>query len=171
MQAAAHGSLRQPQLLKAQVTRMLADPKSKALVENFAGQWLELRRLESVAPDREKFPEFDDYLRMSMREETERFFQNLMHNDRSILELLDAKYTFVNEKLASFYQIPGVKGPEFRRVDFTGTPRSGVLTQASVLTVSSYATRTSPVLRGKWVLENFLNAPIPPPTAECAGAR
>jgi len=163
MQAAARGSLRQPAVLKAQVTRMLADPKSKALVENFAGQWLELRRLESVAPDREKFPEFDDYLRMSMREETERFFQNLMHKDGSILELLDAKYTFVNEKLASFYQIPGVKGPEFRRVDLTGTPRSGVLTQASVLTVSSYATRTSPVLRGKWVLENFLNAPIPPP--------
>ena len=163
LRAAESGSLRKPAVLSAQVKRMLKDPKAKALVENFAGQWLELRRLESVAPDREKFPEFDDYLRMSMRQETEMFFENLMRNDRSILDMIDAKYTFVNEKLASFYGIPGVKGTDFRKVDLTGTPRGGVLTQASVLTVSSYATRTSPVLRGKWILENFLNEPIPPP--------
>ena len=163
MRAAESGSLRKPAVLSAQVKRMLQDPKARALVENFAGQWLELRRLESVAPDREKFPEFDDYLRMSMRQETEMFFENLIRNDRSILDMIDAKYTFVNEKLASFYDIPGVKGTDFRKVDLTGTPRGGVLTQASVLTVSSYATRTSPVLRGKWILENFLNEPIPPP--------
>ena len=155
--------LRKPDVLKAQVQRMLNDPKAHALVENFAGQWLELRRLESVAPDREKFPDFDDYLRMSMRQETEAFFDNVLRNNLSILDLLDAKYTFVNEKLANFYGIPGVKGPDFRKVDLTGTTRGGVLTQASVLTVSSYATRTSPVLRGKWILENFLNQPIPPP--------
>jgi hypothetical protein len=163
LRAAELGSLRKPAVLSAQVKRMLQDPKSKALVENFAGQWLELRRLESVAPDREKFPEFDDYLRLSMRQETELFFENLIRNDRSILDMVDAKYTFVNEKLASFYGIPGVKGTDFRKVDLTGTPRGGVLTHASVLTVSSYATRTSPVLRGKWILENFLNEPIPPP--------
>ena len=143
---------------------MLRDPKAKALVENFAGQWLELRRLESVAPDREKFPEFDDYLRMSIRRETELFFDNLMRNDLSITDLIDAKYSFINEKLATFYGIPGVQGANFRKVILgDDTHRGGVLTHASVLTVSSYATRTSPVLRGKWVLENFLNEPIPPP--------
>jgi hypothetical protein len=142
---------------------MLKDPKAQALVENFAGQWLELRRLESVAPDRDKFPEFDDYLRMSMRQETEMFFGNMLRQNLSILDLLDAKYTFLNEKLADFYGIAGVKGAEFRRVDLSGTPRGGILTQASVLTVSSYATRTSPVLRGKWILENLLNETIPPP--------
>lgn len=156
-------TLRQPQVLAAQVRRMLKDPKARALVDNFAGQWLELRRLESVAPDREKFPQFDDYLRMSMRQETETFFANMMRSDLSILDLLDAKYTFLNEKLANFYGIPNVKGVTFRKVDLTGTVRGGVLTQGSVLTVSSYATRTSPVLRGKWILENFLNEPIPPP--------
>ena len=163
LRCATAKSLRKPEVLSGQVRRMLKDPKSHALVENFAGQWLELRRLESVDPDLEKFPEFDDYLRMSMRRETEMFFEDLMREDRSILDLLDAKYTFINEKLANLYGIPGVKGTEFRRVDLTGTPRGGVLTQASVLTVSSYATRTSPVLRGKWILENILNAPVPPP--------
>lgn len=163
LRCADQRTLRKPEVMAAQVKRMLKDPRAHALVENFAGQWLELRRLESVAPDREKFPQFDDYLRMSMRQETEMFFENLMRKDLSILDLLDAKYTFLNEKLAGFYGIPGVKGNDFRRVDLTGTPRGGVLTQASVLTVSSYATRTSPVLRGKWILENFLNEPIPPP--------
>lgn len=163
LRAADQGTLRKPAVLTAQVKRMLQDPKARALVENFAGQWLELRRLESAAPDREKFPEFDDYMRMSMRQETELFFANLIAKDLSLLEMIDGKYSFVNEKLAKLYGLQGVKGHEFRRVDLAGTPRGGVLTQASVLTVSSYATRTSPVLRGKWIMENFLNEPIPPP--------
>lgn len=163
LHAAANGSLKRPEVQDAQVRRMLKDPKANALVENFAGQWLELRRLESVAPDRDKFPGFEDYLRYSMRRESELFVGNIMREDRSILDLIDAKYTFLNERLAGFYGIAGVKGPEFRQVDLTGTRRGGILTQASVLTVSSYATRTSPVLRGKWVLENLLNAPPPPP--------
>jgi hypothetical protein len=165
LRAAGTGSLRKPEVLQAQVKRMLKDPKANALVENFAGQWLELRRLESAAPDRDKFPGFEDYLRMSMRKESELFFANIMREDRSILDLIDAKYTFLNQRLAEFYGIPHVQGAEFRKVDLTGTHRGGILTQASVLTVSSYATRTSPVLRGKWVLENLLNAPPPPPPA------
>ncbi len=163
MRAAEQGTLHKPGVLAAQVRRMLTDPKANAMIDNFAGQWLELRRLESAVPDRDKFPQFEEYLRISMRQETELFFQNMMREDRSVLELLDAKYTFLNERLAEFYGIPNVKGHEFRRVDLTGTRRGGILTQASVLTVSSYATRTSPVLRGKWVLENLLNAPPPPP--------
>jgi hypothetical protein len=142
---------------------MLRDPKSEALVEQFGGQWLQTRALESVRPDADKFPDFEDYLRLSMRKETEIFFSTLVHDDRSILDFLDAKYTFMNERLARHYGVSGVTGPEFRRVDLTGTPREGVLMQASVLTVSSYATRTSPVLRGKWVLENLLNSAPPPP--------
>jgi Protein of unknown function (DUF1592)/Protein of unknown function (DUF1588)/Protein of unknown function (DUF1587)/Protein of unknown function (DUF1585)/Protein of unknown function (DUF1595) len=155
--------LRRPEVLRAQVQRMLKDSRSQALAGNFAGQWLELRKLESDNPDHDKFPEFDEYLRMSMRQESELFFEDIVHNDRSILDFLTSKSTFVNQKLAEFYGIPGVKGTEFRKVSLEGMPRSGILTQASVLTVSSYATRTSPVLRGKWVLENMLNAPIPPP--------
>jgi hypothetical protein len=161
--AADAGTLRQPQMLRAQIARMLRDPKARALVENFGGQWLETRRLESVTPDREKFPEFEEYLRMSMRKETDLLFANIIKEDRSILEFIDANYSFLNQRLAEFYGIPNVKGAEFRKVDLTGTPRGGILTQASVLTVSSYANRTSPVLRGKWVLENILNAPPPPP--------
>jgi PAS domain-containing protein len=168
LRTADQGRLRQPGVLSAQVRRMLRDPKSGALVDNFAGQWLELRRLESAVPDRDKFPQFEEYLRISMRRETDLFFQNLIREDRPVLELLDAKYTFLNQRLAEFYGIKGVEGPEFRRVDLAGGSaearrRGGILTQASVLTVSSYATRTSPVLRGKWVLENLLNAPPPPP--------
>ena len=165
LRVAGTGTLRRKDVLTAQVQRMLKDPKANALVENFAGQWLELRRLESAVPDRDKFPGFEDYLRMSMRQESDMFFANIMRQDASILDLIDAKYTFLNQRLAEFYGIPNVKGPEFRRVDLTGTHRGGILTQASVLTVSSYATRTSPVLRGKWVLENLLNAPPPPPPA------
>ncbi|HEU4387431.1 MAG TPA: DUF1592 domain-containing protein [Blastocatellia bacterium] len=161
---AARGTLRQPAVLAAQVRRMLNDPKSKALVENFGGQWLELRKLESAKPDRQRFPEFEDYLRMSMRRETELFFENIVHEDRSILDFIDGDYTFLNERLAKFYQIPGVKGPEFRKVSLTDRPeRGGIVTHASVLTISSYATRTSPVLRGRWILENILNSPPPPP--------
>lgn len=160
---ADQGALAKPVVLEAQVRRMLKDPKSTALVENFGGQWLELRKLDSVRPDRERFKEWDDYLRTSMRQETERFFQHIVQQDASILDFLDARYTFLNERLANFYGIPGVDGVEFRKVDLTGTRRGGLLTQASVLTVSSYATRTSPVLRGKWILDNVLNSPPPPP--------
>jgi mono/diheme cytochrome c family protein len=166
---AADGSLNKPDVLRAEVKRMLSDPKSSALADNFADEWLEVRRLESITPDRDRFPDFDDYLRDSMKQETELFIQNLLHNDGSILDLIDGKYTFLNERLAGHYGIPGVKGTEFRKVDLTGTGRSGVLTQGSVLTVSSYATRTSVVLRGKWVLENFLNAPPPPPPPNVPG--
>ncbi|HWP45300.1 MAG TPA: DUF1592 domain-containing protein, partial [Blastocatellia bacterium] len=161
---ADRGALARPEVLAAQVQRMLKDPKSRALVENFGGQWLELRRLESVKPDRERFPQFDEYLRMSMQKETELFFENIVREDRSILDFIDADYTFLNERLAQFYGIPGVKGTQFRKVSLKGNPeRGGILTQASVLTASSYATRTSPVIRGKWILENILNAPPPPP--------
>ena len=142
---------------------MLADSKAEALVDNFAGQWLELRNLDSITPDPDQFPEFDNQLRKAMRTETEMFFSSIVHDDRSIQDFIDGKYTFLNERLAKFYGIPGVKGKEFRRVDLDGTERSGVLTQASVLTVTSYPTRTSPVLRGKWILENILNMPPPPP--------
>ncbi len=163
MRCADRHILRRPEVLRAQVERMLKDPRSHALADNFAGQWLELRKLESDSPDHDRFPQWDDYLRMSMQQETELFFEDVVHHDKSILDFLDSKTTFLNEKLAEFYGIPGVKGAEFQKVDLTGTHRAGILTQASVLTVSSYATRTSPVLRGKWVLENFLNATIPPP--------
>jgi hypothetical protein len=162
---AEHGTLRKPEVLEAQVRRMLSERRSRALAENFAGEWLEIRRLESVQPDRDRYPDFDDYLRQSMRRETELFFQNMIQEDRGILDLIDGQYTFVNERLARHYGIRGVTGTGFRKVDLTGTRRSGILTQAGILTVSSYATRTSPVLRGKWILENFLNAPPPPPPA------
>lgn len=164
LRLADRGILNKPAVLAAQVRRMLKDAKLRALVENFGGQWLELRKLESVKPDRQRFPEFEDYLLMSMRRETEMFFERIVREDRSILDFIDGKYTFLNERLAKFYKIPGIKGPEFQLVDLRGNAqRSGVLTQASILTVSSYSTRTSPVLRGKWILENILNAPPPPP--------
>jgi hypothetical protein len=163
LRVAENGSLRKPAVLEAQVRRMLKDEKSAHLAENFADQWLEIRRLESVKPDAAKFPEFDDYLRFSMRRETELFFAGVMREDRSILDFIDAKYSYLNQRLAVFYGMDGVTGPEFRKVDLTGQPRGGVLTQAGVLAVSSYANRTSPVLRGKWVLENLLNTPPPPP--------
>ena len=161
---ARNHALRNPEVLDAEVHRMLRDAKSEALVDNFGGQWLQFRALESAQPDRDKFPQFDEYLRMSMRKETEMFFSAIVHEDRSVLDFLDGNYTYVNQRLAELYGIPGVVGPEFRRVDLTGNAeRGGVLGQASVLTVSSYATRTSPVIRGKWILENILNDPVPPP--------
>ena len=164
MHCADLGTLRKPEVLKAQVQRMLKDPRSFALAENFGGQWLEFRALESVKPDHDRFPDYDTYLRISMQRETELFVDSVIREDHSIFDLISGKYTFLNERLAEFYKIPGVSGPEFRRVDLTDVPgRGGVITQASVLTVSSYATRTSPVLRGKWVLENILNDPPPPP--------
>jgi hypothetical protein len=161
--AAAH-SLRKPAVLEAQVHRMLKDEKSRALVDNFAGQWLQFRNIQVVRPDGERFKDFDESLRYAMRRETELFVENIVRNDGSALDFLDANYTFLNERLARFYGIPGVSGPEFRRVDMSATNRGGgVLAQGSILTISSYATRTSPVLRGKWILENLLNAPPPPP--------
>jgi uncharacterized protein DUF1588/uncharacterized protein DUF1592/uncharacterized protein DUF1585 len=145
---------------------MLKDEKAAALVEAFGGQWLQFRGLESVTPDRERFPAFDNALRLSMQRETELFLQAIVREDRSILDLLDGRYTYLNERLARHYGIAGVRGEEFRRVDLAlAARRSGVLTQGSVLTVSSYATRTSPVLRGKWLLENVLAAPPPDPPA------
>jgi len=162
---ADEGRLRDPGVLEAQVKRMLGDERSAALVSEFAGQWLQFRALESVAPDRERFPDFDNNLRLSMQKETELFFASIVREDRSILDLIDAPETWLNERLARHYGIEGVKGPEFRRVELEGGSRGGVLTQASVLTVSSYSTRTSPVLRGKWILENVLNAPPPDPPA------
>ena len=164
--AADMGTLRNSAVLVAQVRRMLRDPRSSALADNFGGQWLQFRALESVTRDRDKYPEFEDYLRFSMRRETELFIEDVIQHDRKILDFIDGKYSFVNERLARHYGIPDVTGPEFRRVDLNDTPRGGVLTQASVLTVSSYATRTSPVLRGRWVLDNLLDAPPPEPPAD-----
>ena len=142
---------------------MLRDPKARALAENFAGQWLQLRNLDEAKPDPDRFPNFDDELRRDMKRETELFFEAVVKEDRSILDFLDAKFTYLNDRLADHYGIPGVEGSEFRRVTLTGDQRSGILTQASILTVSSYPNRTSPVIRGKWILENILNTPPPPP--------
>jgi mono/diheme cytochrome c family protein len=164
--AADMGTLRNPAVLAAQIKRMLRDPRAHALAENFGGQWLQFRALESVTRDKDRYPEFEDYLRLSMRRETEMFIEDIIRNDRKVLDFIDGRYSFINERLARHYGIPNVTGPEFRRVDLSDTPRAGVLTQASVLTVSSYATRTSPVLRGRWVLDNLLDAPPPEPPAD-----
>jgi len=162
--AADKGKLARPDVLEAQVRRMLLDSKSQSLVDNFGGQWLQVRKLESVKPDGKRFPEFDEYLRLSMARETQVFFASIIREDRSILDFIDADYSYLNERLARFYKIPNVTGPEFRKVSFDPeSHRGGLLTQASVLTISSYANRTSPVLRGKWVLENLVGAPPPPP--------
>jgi len=161
--AARLGTLRDQDSLDRQVRRMLADRKSQALVENFAGQWLQLRNLKTVAPDKGVYPAWDDTLRASMQTETEMFFAEVMREDRSVLDFIDGPYTFVNERLARHYGIADVKGKEFRKVSLEGTERGGVLTHASVLTVTSNPTRTSPVKRGKWVLENLLGTPPPPP--------
>lgn len=161
--------LRDPAVLRAQTRRMLASPKARALVESFTGQWLQTRNLSVLKPDHKLFPEFDSDLRDAMRMETELFFEAVLKEDRNVLDFLDAPLTFLNERLARHYGIAGVTGPEFRRVALDGAQRSGVLTHASVLTVSSYPTRTSPVIRGKWILENILNAPPPPPPPNVPG--
>jgi hypothetical protein len=161
--AAERGDLTKPAELERQVRRMLADPRAEAMVQNFAGQWLYLRNLTSTRPDPPTFPDFDDNLRQSMRRETELFFSSVMQENRSVLDLLTADYTFVNERLARHYKIPGIYGDRFRRIQVADDRRRGLLGHASVLTVTSYATRTSPVLRGKWILENLLSAPPPPP--------
>ncbi|MCY4030006.1 MAG: DUF1592 domain-containing protein, partial [Acidobacteria bacterium] len=160
---AERGELGAPDELRRQVRRMLADPRASALVENFAGQWLYLRNLANTHPDPPTFPDFDDNLRRALQRETELFFGSVMTEDRSILELLTADYTFLNERLARHYGIPGIYGDRFRRVAVTEDARRGILGHGSLLTVTSYATRTSPVLRGKWILENLLGSPPPPP--------
>lgn len=164
--AAIAGRLRQPGVLEAQVQRMLHDGRARAMVTNFAGQWLYLRNLASITPDMRLFPDFDDNLRQAFRKESELFFEHVMREDRSVMELLSANYSYVNERLAKHYGIPNVYGSRFRRVEFEpGSARGGLLGQGSVLTVTSYATRTSPVIRGKWILENILGVPPPPPPA------
>jgi hypothetical protein len=164
LDAAVRGKLRTPANLEQQVRRMLADDRSKALVNNFAEQWLYLRNLDSTSPDMRIFPDFDDNLRQAFRKETELFFESIMREDRSILDLLNANYTFVNERLAKHYGIPNTYGSRFRRVTFReGAERGGLLRQGSILAVTSYATRTSPVIRGKWILANILGTPPPPP--------
>ena len=163
LELAEAGKLRDDEVLREQVRRMLADPRSKALIDNFAGQWLLVRGLRSVAPNPVAFPDFDENLREAFQKETELFFENMLHEDRSVVELLSANYTFVNERLARHYGIPNVYGNHFRRVTLTDENRMGLLGQGSILTVTSYANRTSPVVRGKWVLENILGTPPPPP--------
>ncbi len=150
-------------VLALQVKRMMADPKSMALVENFTGQWLQLRNIAGWKPDPDKFGQFDEPLKKALQKETELFFSYIVRDDRSVLELINSDYTFLNERLAKHYGISGVRGSYFRRVGLTGDERGGIMTQGSVLTVTSYPTRTSPVLRGKWILENVLGAPPPPP--------
>ena len=149
--------------MDAQIRRMLKDDKAVALADNFAGQWLETRNLDQVKPDPKKFPEWSPDLRDAMKTETRLFFQTLLKENRPLTEFLDANYTFLNDRLAAHYGVPGVDGPEFRRVVLTTPERGGILSHASVLTVSSYPTRTSPVIRGKYVLQNFLGAAPPPP--------
>ncbi|MEI9813257.1 MAG: DUF1592 domain-containing protein [Acidobacteriota bacterium] len=163
LQAAEQKRLHEPGVLATQLKRMLADPKARALVDNFAGQWLQLRNVANWKPDPDKFQNFDDGVRYAFQQETELFIENLIREDRSILELLDADYTFVNDRLARYYGIPSVRGNYFRKVTLPNNQRGGVLTHGSVLMVTSYPTRTSPVLRGKWILENILGTPPPPP--------
>jgi hypothetical protein len=163
---AEKGTLHQPAVLDLQLKRMLADPKSSALAENFAGQWLEIRNLDSVKPDLDKFLLWGPELKNAMMTETRLFFNHILQQNRPLSEFLDAKYTYLNERLARFYGIQGVTGPEFRKVDLTGGQRGGILSQASVLTVSSYPTRTSPTIRGKYILNNILGTPPPPPPAD-----
>jgi len=160
---AAKGKLHDSAILEREVRRMLADPRSQALSSNFAAQWLYLRNLSGASRDLKTFPNFDDNLRQGYRTETELFFDSILREDRSALDLLRADYTFVNERLAKQYGIAGVEGDYFRRVTLPGDERRGLLGQGSILTVTSYATRTSPVLRGKWLLENVLGTPVPPP--------
>ena len=165
LQLGIDGKLHEPAVLEKQTRRMLADPKARALVTNFANQWLFLRDLKNANPDVTVFPDFDDNLRQGFQRETEMLFESIVREDRSVLDLLDADYTFVNERLARHYGIPNVYGPDFRRVPVANDARRGLLGHGSLLLVTSNANRTSPVIRGKWVLENLLGsqAPLPPP--------
>jgi hypothetical protein len=167
---ASRGKLKDPVVLEQQVRRMFADPRAKALVDNFAGQWLYLRNVRDVFPDPNVFPTFDENLRAAFQQETALFVESQLREDRSVVELLSANYTFVNERLAQHYGIPNVYGNRFRRVTFeSDRQRGGLLGHGSILTVTSYPNRTSPVLRGKWLLENLLGSPPPPPPPDVPG--
>jgi hypothetical protein len=164
LDAAASGTLRQPEVLRRQVNRMLADPRSRSLVTNFAAQWLFLRDVETKDPDLYLFREFDEGVRAAFLRETELFLDSVLRENRSVLDLLTADYTFLNEALAKHYGIPNITGSHFRRVTLPeGSARKGLLGHGSILSITSYSTRTSPVLRGKYVLENLLASPPPPP--------
>ena len=167
---AERGQLRDREVLDRQVRRMLADHRSKALVSNFGGQWLAIRNMRAVSPDPELFPDFDDELRVAFQKETELFFESLIREDRPLMDLLDADYTFVNERLARHYGIPNVFGSSFRRVMLTDEARRGLLGQGTILTTTSRGNRTAPVLRGKWVLDNLLGVPPPPPPPDVAAS-
>jgi hypothetical protein len=160
---ATRGQLGKPTVLDAQVRRMLADPRANALVANFAGQWLHIRNLRSTTPDKNDFPDFDDNLRQAFERELNLFVGSIITEDRSVLDLMTADYTFVNERLAKHYRIPNVYGPDFRRVTLTDDARRGLLGKGGILLVTSHADRTSPVVRGKWILENLIGSPPPPP--------
>jgi len=162
---ASQEKLRNPMVLEQQVRRMLGDPRARALVDNFAAQWLQLRNLQRVTPDNDLFPEFDDNLRQSFRREVEMLFATIMREDSSVLDLLTADYTFVDERLARHYGIPNVYGSQFRRVPVTDEARKGLLGKGAMLLVTSNADRTSPVVRGKWILDNLLGMPPPSPPA------
>ena len=160
---ASRGKLKDAVVLEQQVRRMLADDRSKALTTNFVGQWLHVRNMRNVSPDPDAFPDFDDNLRHALQRETELFVESQRRDDRSLVELLTANYTFVNERLARHYGIPNIYGNRFRRITHSDGRRLGLLGQGSILTVTSYAQRTAPTIRGKWVLENLFAAPPPPP--------
>ena len=163
LDVASKGRLRKPEEIERQVRRMLADPKAQALVSNFAGQWLHIRNLRSTTPDKNDFPDFDDNLRQAFERELDLFVGSIITEDRSVLDLMTADYTFVNERLAKHYRIPNVYGPDFRRVTVTQDARKGLLGKGGILLVTSHADRTSPVVRGKWILDNLVGTPPPPP--------
>lgn len=163
LNVASQNKLHEPAVLEREVRRMLADPKAEALVNNFAEQWLFLRNVQSLAPDQATFPNFDDNLRQAFRRETELFFDSIVKEDRDVMDLITADYTFVNERLAKHYGIPNVYGSQFRRVHQVDEARRGLLGQGSILSITSVPTRTSPVLRGKWIMENIMGSPPPAP--------
>ncbi len=165
LELALRGELSTPEVLEAQVRRMLADSRAGALARNFAGQWLHVRNLRNIVPNHDEFPDFDDTLREAFQRETELFFESIVREDRNVIELLTADYTFVNERLAKHYGLPYIYGSHFRRVTLTDDVRRGILGKGSLLMVTSHADRTAPVLRGKWILENVLGTPPPPPPA------
>jgi len=165
LDVASRGQLGKPAILEAQVRRMLSDPRSQALVDNFAGQWLQIRNLRNTTPDKNDFPDFDDNLRQAFERELELFFGSIIHEDRSVLDLMTADYTFLNERLAKHYRIPNIYGPDFRRVVLTQDERRGLLGKGGLLLLTSHADRTSPVVRGKWILDNLIGTPPPPAPA------